>query len=286
MQPASNPVAWSGTVGSFVVDGKITPGADVHDLLLNVSSKNGDGALKLSIEGKVKPFTARGKFDFVAGKVNECWIRIDDVDADAVIDLDAASVAVEGSYRIPLAFSFPFALGPIPMFASLGMALELRAGLLFKDDQLKNHRQFHLHGSTGLQFRDGSIVPLGQVETSSASVEDSSVSSKFGLVFGYQADLPRIDIGVGRPDVPGLQIGKVPDGTSLRGSVYTRLGFEGVSKHLVQTKSDKRVGCLEESSNVGAFVGGELKLFSVAFSAEQEVWGVVREAPKSGDGCN
>lgn len=209
------------------------------------------------------------------------------------IDFSLASLNGGAKLKLPLKYTLPFPVGPIPMYLAFAPSLEANTTIEIKGDAAQGTAFFAWDGDAGFNLGATGPSPAGASATNGqvASAQwVATVTAGVGLVGELRTD---IGTGVNLPLVPGYfdptgaYVGPLASELATHASVYTKVKGELlVNVDLKpQPAPAPPKSCLSATVNVGAYVGGEVQIFSVPFTDEKQIWGKSYPAQKKGNGC-
>lgn len=209
------------------------------------------------------------------------------------IDYSLASLNGGAKLKLPLKYTLPFPLGPIPMYVAFSPSLEANSTIEIKGDASQGTAFFAWDGDAGFNFGATGPSPAG-TSASNGQVQTAqwvaTVTTGVGLVGELRAD---VGAGVNLPlvggyfDPAGAYVGPVASEIATHASVYAKMKSELVANMDIkpQPAPAPAKSCLTAAANVGVYVGGEVQLFSVPFTDEKQIWGKTYPSQKKGDGC-
>jgi len=272
-------LSYSGKVAGYDVSLSLTPdGKDGVSVKFKAKRKwGGNAVFSFSGTGTLRGFRVTGGVNVEVGSTKEVHFETTDVEGDFTIEYGGVEIGTgSNAFKIPAKLVMPFMLGPIPANVSIGGALEMTASLKERNSVLaKAHIKFK--GNIGLESDGKSIAPRGSLTRSSLTFEhgDSVATLTSGL--GVLLQFPRVEFGLGLPGIGAAIYSTVKNEVIANTTVH----FEAAGNYPVITGT-----CLEVNVNVGAYVGGELKLLGMKVaSKETPVFTKLMPKKRIGESC-
>jgi hypothetical protein len=276
-QALETPVSFSGPVGNYNVALTLTPNADQTDLALTAThTPFPGGSLEVGLQGHVGAFRSQGDFQFGGGSVQSFTYGVHGYRADLTVRYQFAAIKGSADMSIPLSMSWPFLVGPIPMYVSLGVELGLQSTLAQANDLGSGTAHFVYTGEFGVSRSGVSFQPTGGLSNYDFSLADATQASAVTAGVEVLLDAPKISVGVG-----------VPAGSAVfDANLFFKVKSEIVSNLTIpDLLAPGKPSCLQVSCNAGAYYGGSLTLFGAQIDHESTISAVNREVAKSGSAC-
>jgi hypothetical protein len=272
-------LSYSGKVAGYDVSLTLTPdGKDGVKVNFTVKRKWGNNAVfALAGKGTLRGFRIKGGVEIELGTAKEVHFETTDVEGDFTIESGGVQLGTgSGAFKVPVKLVMPLLVGPVPMHASIGGALELTASLKENSSAMTKAR-FRFKGNIGLVSDGNSISPRGSLERSSLTLEHAesvaTITSGLGVLFQF----PRVEFGIGLPGMGAAVYSTVKNEVVANTTVY----YETAGNYPVITGT-----CLEVGVNLGAYIGGELKVLGIKVaSKETPVFTKLKPKKKFGESC-
>ena len=272
-------LSYSGNLGGFDVSLKVSPDSvDGADIAFTVSRKGaGNSTFALKGTGTLRGFRVTGGVDLQAGTLKALNFATTDVEGDLTIEFGGVELGTgDDAFAVPAKLILPFALGPIPAYATLGGVLEISATLGAQTTAIaKAHIQFK--GNVGVASDGKSFSPRGSLDSSSLDFESgqsvATLTSGLGILFHF----PRVEVGLGVPGT-GVDIYATVKNEVVANTTVT---FEAAGPYPVITGT-----CMEVDVNLGAYVGGEMKILGLKLAAKEiPIFTKLMQPHKEGSKC-
>ncbi len=255
-------ISYSGTLGGYDVSLKVSPDAvDGADIAFTASRKGaGNSTFALKGTGTLRGFRVTGGVDLELGTLKELNFATTDLEGDLTIEFGGVELGTgDDAFAVPAKLILPFPLGPIPAYATLGGVLEISSTLVAQTTAIaKAHIQFK--GSIGVQSDGKSFTPVGSLDSSSLDFESGQSVATIDAGLGVLFHFPRVEVGLGVPGT-GIDIYATAKNEVV---ANTTVKFEAAGPYPVITGT-----CMEVDVNLGAYVGGEMKIFGIKLAAKE-----------------
>jgi hypothetical protein len=268
-----------------------SPGdVDTYDFGLSAKQLQGDTTGALSAIGWAARFRTQGEIVVQAGTFRSAKIAVTDAIAEATVKMGMTKLSKKASFDLPPLLVIPFTYAGLPLFISVGAAIDFEA---------TGHNQSAILGTAKLGVRGDAAFLLSPGEGSQFAADlkelktewiggEHTATVKVGL--GAVVHFPKLSFGIGLPQMQdrvspevrklldeqwksvGLgSVAKLPHAVSA--SAYVKLATELVYNVSVEYDGSGGVPtvrgtCAEISLNGGIFYGGELRLFGHHLSKE------------------
>jgi len=241
---------------------QVTPdGGDGATIEFKASRKGaGNSTFALKGTGTLRGFRIVGGVDIESGTLRMLKFATTDVEGDLTVEVGGVELGIlNDRFEVPARLILPFALGPIPAYASLGGVLEVSSTLSAQTTAIAKAR-IRFTGSIGLESDGKSLTPRGSLDSHSLEFESAesvaTLTSGLGALFHF----PRVEVGLG---VPGTGIDIY---ATVKNEVVanTTVKFEAAGPYPVITGT-----CLEVNVNLGAYVGGEMKMLGMQLATQE-----------------
>jgi hypothetical protein len=193
------------------------------------------------------------------------------------MDLHAGAVAIgysDDAFKLPIKLTFPYSLGPIPAYLTVGGSIAITPALS-NESGFSARVQFHVDGTTGFSVTGTQLTGTGvlkSVEGAPPAVSQVSQVSTVTAGFGVLTEFPNVALGIGIAQVAALE------------------GYVAAKQEVVMNRSLRlnSLGLISSScgtinANVGAYVGGSFRLAGVQLTSEKQLFGEVNEVHRQGN---
>ena len=269
--------SFNGTLGNLKTTQKLetVPGGGLNLSFTIEYPLQVNSVLKVAVEGALRSFRHEGSVVIESGALSQAVVRIKDVDLE--IDIHARAVAMgvsDDTFKFPVSVTFPFQLGPIPAYLTVGGSIALYPSLSDKSS-FKARVKFHVNGTTGLTITGNKVTGTGALVPEGATppaVSEVDYISTVDAGFGVLTEFPRVGLGIGIAKLASLE------------------GYVSAKEEIVMNQTINLGGlglisgnCATINANVGAYAGGSFRLAGVELEAEQQLFGAVREVLRKGN---
>ncbi len=233
--------------------------AFAFEILGSVETEEAGATVSASAELKgTVSFKSDGAFKFKDDKVLQFDFHARDIVLDATGSLEVDSLTVRGELvDYPARIIVPFTVGPIPMYNAFGAAVDI-SGSIGTGQKAKVTGTIQYEGDVGFEGNGLSVSKVTKTGTPkfTGSLEQS-VRGQATVVATLAA--PRIELGMGVPQLGefGASAGVFVD---MRASLGARLEM-----------SSESGTCMEALGALGAYYGGEAKLFGLSLGTEKPI---------------
>jgi hypothetical protein len=237
---------------------------------------NDPAALSIVATATLKSFRFSGTVVIQKGVLTKAVISVDDLELD--MDLDAGIVALtsnDAMFTMPVELTFPYELGPFPAYFKVGGSIVLNSSLS-SQSSAREHVTIHAAGSLGLSVApDGtSISGMGSFDAAQSGLQlvdgenISTVTAGIGIVDSF----PKVTFGLGAGQLASAE-------------AYVTGKEEMVTNEVIELDGMGLIAgnCTTVNVNVGAFVGGKIRLLGLGVSQEQELFGGQHQLSKKGN---
>ena len=278
------PVTWSGTLGSLPVSATITPEDGQTRVEIHSEAPVATGQVKVHATGVIKGFRLQGNYEFAEGTITDFRMVAEgvDINMEGSLELQALSASAGTKFGPPLSVNFPFAVGPLPMYISIGAGFELESTLSSQSDVARVSARWAYQGRLGVQrSATGELsVVAGAPSAPALSAEGGEQVTRITSGVGLLLEAPRLEVGAGLPPrTPGADIANA--------HLVFKLKHEAVSNLEVQHNviTGLTRSCYSVSVNAGASFGGGVRMLGFSYATETPLWGRTSQPIRRGDGC-
>ena len=247
-----------------------TEGRDVK-LTHSITTK----ALDASLSATAKDIILEGRLQYDSAKDDEPGVRISFTNVTIEGESKLQVKGVKGSIKFApkVALTFPFAIGPVPMYASLSTAIEIDSTVATKDAVFTATGGFSMVGdlSMAASLGEGADV-TGTLRSFTPKETTLKYETTFTTGIRIAVDVPKLSFGLGRPSI-------------LSGSIFGTHAVELVANVELDPFNRDRGECTTVNANAAIFAGGELDV--LGFKKSQKTTLVVKKGPekKRGSFC-
>jgi hypothetical protein len=269
-------VSFSGMIGNFNASVQLTPAGDRTDVMLTAEHTPFAGRSKAQIEGYVQGFRSQGDFQFSGGAVQAFTYAVHGYRADLTVTYDFAAIQGSADVNVPAAMTWPFFVGPIPMYISHSANVSLQSTLNTQSDAAMGTLHFTYGGDFGIARSGVAFQGSGGLENivadTSGAQHASNVTSGVEALF----EAPKISLGVGVPSAADV----------FGANVWFKVKSEIVSNLTIPNPfAQGKPSCLQVSGGVGAYYGGAINFFGISIAQEQTISSANKVLAQSGMAC-
>lgn len=271
------------TNGPFTLseDGVAVSGGDGGNTEVSVGSggaalkfSSNSGGTKANLNARLSNFDAQGAIFLEPGQEDpdpSILIEFTNLQVDITSSIEISGAAGESEIVPRASLVFPFMIGPVPAYVSLGVRVRVQSSISSGDTVMAASSGFTLNGSVALaRNTDGGFGAEGQINSFEAHDTELSFDSAITAGVGIDVDAPRISFGMGRPGIAS-------------GSVYGTLSTELVSNATIDAFSGDYCGTV--GANAAIFVGGEIEAFFWSTSQQSQIYHDSVDLMETGDLC-
>jgi hypothetical protein len=273
----SAPVTFSGTIGNFTASVELTPAGDRTNVMLTAEHTPFAGRSKAEIQGYVQAFRSQGDFQFGGGIVQAFTYGVRGYHADLTVTYDFAAIKGEAEVKVPAKMSWPFLVGPIPMYVSLSANVSLQSTLTAQNDAANGTIHFTYGGDFGVLRNGASFQGSGNL--GNIVLETTGAQHAAQITSGVEAlfEAPQLSLGVGVPSAAD----------TVGANLWLKVKSEVVSNLTIPDPfAAGKPSCLQVSAGAGAYYGGTLNFFGVSLASEQTIVATNKILAQSGSACH
>ncbi len=273
---ACNPkMSFSGMLGNLTASQSFGFGAD--------GSLTGKASLKLNTDGSVlavaatltlKSFRDDGALSIHNGAVTG-FFAADDLDLKIDLDMGGVNLGVsDNTFSFPLSVTFPFSIGPVPAYFTVGLSIRLSPSLA-NMTTASSHLVEHIAGNLRLDVDGANVTGSGTVDVvpgDAPTVSDSQSVSVVTAGMGVLMQYPKVTLGLGIAKVASLEGYFVAKEELV---VNDAVQFDGLG--LITGN------CLTVNANVGTYYGGKFRILGITIGDEKQIFGVQRQLFQTGN---
>lgn len=225
-----------------------------------------------SVTGTLSGLSANGKFSLKEADAEpDVLIQFNNLQltVDASLEIDNAS----GSTEIipPAQVVFPFMVGPLPMYISVGSRIEIKSTARV-DAKISTSASFTATGSLTLRrTADGQMLVDGDIHSFNTQRPSMSAQSVFTLGATINFDAPRIAFGMGRPNLVSAEI-------------YGTNSVELVANMTIDPFNDNAT-CAKVSTGAAVLYGGLIDFFGFTIQSEAQAAFAAGVSEQRGSAC-
>lgn len=220
---------------------------------------------------------AQGDYQFSGGTEQSLTYGVHGYHADLSITYDIGSIQGSTDIKIPLRMTWPFLLGPIPMYVAFSVTLGMEATLATATDVGSGTAHLTYSGDFGFNRAGGaSFTSAGGLADVNFEITDAAEAGTITAGVEALLEAPKIILGAGIPSAS----------TVFDASLYLTVKNEVVSNlEIPDALAPGKPSCLTVSCGTGAYYGGSLTLLGLHVDQENEIDAVSRVVGKTGDAC-
>lgn len=227
-----------------------------------------------TVSGTLSGLSAEGSFTYNEGDdAADVELRFNNIQLTVTAGLEIDDASGETDLLPPAQIVFPFAVGPIPMYVSVGMRVGIRSTAR-SEDQISISASVSATGSLVIRrTADGDTQVDGNIHSFDTDRPSLSSTSRVTIGAGLDFDVPRIAFGVGRPSLVSAEL-------------YGTHSAELVGNTVVTSGDGGKKTCSTISTGSAVLYGGLISFFGLSFNAEGQAAFRDGISNSFGDGCN
>lgn len=225
-----------------------------------------------TVKGTLSGLSAAGKFSLKDGDAEpDVLIQFNNLElkVEASLEIDNAS----GSTEIipPAQIVFPFMVGPLPMYISIGSRIEIKSTAM-AEAKISTSASFTANGSLTLRrTAEGQMIVDGDIHSFNTQRPSMSAESVFTLGATINFDAPRIAFGVGRPNLVSAEI-------------YGTNSVELVANLVIEPFNDNAT-CAKVGTGAAVLYGGLIDFFGFKINSEAQAAYAAGVSEQRGSAC-
>jgi hypothetical protein len=269
----STPLTYTGPLGNLSATESMAFQAD-GSLKMDavISFMSGQSVLKVVADAVLQSFRTDGDVIIKNGAVQEAYYEVDSIDMDLDFNLGAVALGKsDDSFKLPVEIMAPFDIGPVPTYVTVAAEIELNPSLSDTSSS-RTHAHFHLLGTAGVRWVNGTPTLYGDLKNSTASTMDSDAVSTITAGLGVELTFPKVSFGVGIPKTTNVEVYMSQKAEIVANEV---MRFDGLG--LITGN------CLTVEGNYGTFAGGTMRLAGLTLTKEVQGWGSDNQLYQAGN---
>jgi hypothetical protein len=196
--------------------------------------------------------------------------------ADLTANYQFAAIKGMQELKVPLSMVWPFLVGPIPMYVSIGLTLSMQSTLEGSGDAGSGTAHFVYGGDFGVTQNGASFQGNGGLGTLTFDITNAQHASNITSGVEMLLEAPKVSVGVGVPSASSV----------FDANLFFKVKSEVVSNLTIPNPfAMGKPSCLKVSCGAGAYYGGSLTLFGAQISQEATISAGNKIVAQSGSAC-
>lgn len=261
-------LTYQGETGQYGLDTELGISGDSISLMVSA----GSDSVSASMSGQVRGISAKGLvfLDPEGDADPSVLIEFDDLNLDIDVELSVEGARGDAELQPRAALVFPFLLGPVPAYVSVGTRLGVRSSISANETSISTRAGFSMRGAVRLSRNDdGSFGAEGIINDFSSRSPSMQFTTAVTAGVGIDVDAPRLSFGLGRPGI-------------ATGSVYGTHSMEITANASLVPGGDY---CARVSTGGAVLAGGEVEAFGWSISREHQLANRDGEGGAQGPAC-
>lgn len=225
-----------------------------------------------SVTGTLSGLSADGKFSLKEADAEpDVLIQFNNLELNVEAKLEIDNASGEAEVIPPAQIVFPFMVGPLPMYISVGSRVEIKSTARV-DAKISTSASFTATGSLTLRrTADGQMIVDGDIHSFNTKSPTMSAQSVFTLGATINFDAPRIAFGVGRPNLVSAEI-------------YGTNSVELVANMVIEPFNDNAT-CAKVGTGAAVLYGGLIDFFGLTINSEAQAAYAAGVSRQQGAAC-